>query len=322
MTESTFRTRQAPSPTGYLHLGTARTVLFTKLMAMVNKGKWYIRLDDTDQNRLNLEAVTPLLGALETLGLGTDEGITLDLTDTYSQEYNIYQQGQYGPYIQSERLPIYQEHAQKMLDKKLCYWSYLTPEDRQAIQATKQTTKQTINWYQESSSKNTDKEIYSNVVTALQDPRKPVLRYRLQRNNTLKCHDELLGDTEFDLNLLEDPTFLKSDGFPSYHLAHLIDDHLTEVSMIIRSQEWYPSFPMHTQGFIDYWGVDNLPKFLHLPFILGATGNKKMSKRDGNVNMQDYLNNGFLPEAMINYLAFLGWNPGGEKELFLEQGDF
>ncbi|MBC7406378.1 MAG: hypothetical protein H7230_02830 [Candidatus Parcubacteria bacterium] len=318
----TFRTRQAPSPTGYLHLGTARTVLYTKLMAITKGGQWYIRLDDTDQNRLNLEAVTPLLESLQSLGLEAAEGITLDLSDTYSQEYNIYQKGDYGPYIQSERLSIYHEHAQKMIDSKLCYWSYLTPEDRQEIQANKQITKQPINWYLESLSRTNQELLQTSVALALNDPRKPVLRYRLQRDNKLKCHDELLGDTEFDLNLLEDPTFLKSDGFPSYHLAHLIDDHLTKVSMIIRSQEWYPSFPLHTQAFIDYWGVQNLPKFLHLPFVLGATGNKKMSKRDGNVNIQDYLDQGFLPEAIVNYLAFLGWNPGGEKELFLDQADF
>ena len=318
----TFRTRQAPSPTGYLHLGTARTVLYTKLMAITKSGQWYIRLDDTDQNRLNLEAVTPLLESLRSLGLEAGEGITLDLTDTYSQEYNIYQKGDYGPYIQSERLSIYHEHAQKMIESKLCYWSYLTPEDRQEIQANKQITKQPINWYSESLSRTSQELLQTSVALALNDHRKPVLRYRLQRDSKLKCHDELLGETEFDLNLLEDPTFLKSDGFPSYHLAHLIDDHLTKVSMIIRSQEWYPSFPLHTQAFIDYWGVQNLPKFLHLPFVLGATGNKKMSKRDGNVNMQDYLDQGFLPEAIINYLAFLGWNPGGEKELFLDRADF
>ena len=318
----TFRTRQAPSPTGYLHLGTARTVLYTKLMAITKGGQWYIRLDDTDQNRLNLEAVTPLLESLRSLGLEAAEGITLDLSDTYSQEYNIYQKGNYGPYVQSERLSIYHEHAQKMIDSKLCYWSYLTPEDRQEIQANKQITKQPINWYSESLARTSQELLQTSVALALNDQRKPVLRYRLQRDSKLICHDELLGETEFDLNLLEDPTFLKSDGFPSYHLAHLIDDHLTKVSMIIRSQEWYPSFPLHTQAFLDYWGVQNLPKFLHLPFVLGATGNKKMSKRDGNVNMQDYLDQGFLPEAIINYLAFLGWNPGGEKELFLDQDDF
>jgi nondiscriminating glutamyl-tRNA synthetase len=323
MTIANFRTRQAPSPTGYLHLGTARTVLYTKLLAQNNHGEWYLRLDDTDRNRLNTEAVPVLINALYSIGLQAPEGLTLQKTETYSQEYNIYQQGDLGPYIQSERLAIYHEHANKMIQMGLCYWSYLSTEKRQELQDVKQNTKQPINWYQASLVDIEDEKLLNvDVETALNDPRKPCLRYKLQRKDKVVCKDLLLGNTEFDLKLLEDVVFIKTDGYPSYHFAHLIDDHLTKVTHVIRSQEWYPSLPLHTQSFIDYWGKDNLPDYIHLPFILGTVGNKKMSKRDGKVNMQDYLDQGFLPEAIVNYLAFLGWNPGTEQELFLDKADF
>ena len=350
-----FRTRQAPSPTGYLHIGTARTVLFTKLFAMINDGKWYLRLEDTDRNRLQSEAVKTLLNALGQIGLQADEGISLrslekkivilskqeveaglvhsepstrqakdplaieNKTTNESNQpddfYGIYQQGEFGPYIQSQRLTIYQYHAQNLIDQNIAYWSYLTPEDKQELQEIKQITKRPINYSRVCKDKFSEQDLKQKVTEALQDERKPVLMYRLQRDERVICKDELLGSSEFDLNLEEDFGILKSDGYPTYHLAHLIDDHLMETTMVIRSQEWFPSFPKHQTMFLDYWKV--APQYCHLPFILGENGNKKMSKRDGNVNMQDYLDKGYLPEAIINYLAFLGWNPGTEKEMYL-----
>jgi glutamyl-tRNA synthetase len=315
-----FRTRQAPSPTGYLHLGTTRQVLFTKLFAMKNQGVWYLRLEDTDRNRLIPEAARGLLKPLEILGLLPDEGVTSVQIGEKDETYGIYQVGDFGPYIQSERQKIHQEHAQILIDKKLAYWSYLTAEDKQELQEIKQTSKRSINYFQICSQRYSEELMYQPVVTALLDENKPSLLYKLQRNEKIICKDELLGETEFDLNLEEDFTILKSDGFPTYHLAHLIDDYLMQTTLVIRAQEWYPSFPKHATMFQDYWGT--VPKYIHLPFILGVTGNKKMSKRDGNVNIQDYLDKGYLPEAMINYLAFLGWNPGTDQEFYLEKEDF
>jgi nondiscriminating glutamyl-tRNA synthetase len=335
-----FRTRQAPSPTGYLHIGTARTVLFTKLIAQINQGIWYLRLEDTDQNRLQKDSVKVLLSAMDSIGLKADEGISLNATattvsplnekagvgnspiDNSSQPdpfYNIYQNGSFGPYIQSHRLPIYHEHAQNLVDQKLAYWSYLTPEDKQELQEIKQITKHPINYYKVCSEKFGDK-VNIPITEGLKDPLKPVLMYRLQRNEKITCHDELLGDSTFDLSLEEDFTILKSDGFALYHLAHLIDDHLMKTTCVIRSQEWFPSFPKHYAMFLDYW--KEVPQYIHLPFVLGENGNKKMSKRDGNVNLQDYLDKGYMSEAIINYLTFLGWNPGTEKEVYLEQSEF
>jgi glutamyl/glutaminyl-tRNA synthetase len=366
-----FRTRQAPSPTGYLHIGTARTVLFTKLFALINQGIWYLRLEDTDQNRLQKDSVKVLLSAMDSIGLKADEGVGLvkseklivknkekvagsnpplegwqvqpdgvdqgdklqnppdgifhsaqDDNTIESQPddfYCIYQNGSFGPYIQSHRLPIYHEHAQNLIDQNLAYWSYLTPEDKQELQEIKQVTKRPIDYYKICSEKFGEK-IWTNIKDGLQDPLKPVLMYRLQRNEKITCHDKLLGDSTFDLSLEEDFTILKSDGFALYHLAHLIDDHLMKTTCVIRSQEWFPSFPKHCAMFLDYW--KEVPQYIHLPFVLGENGNKKMSKRDGNVNLQDYLDKGYMPEAIINYLAFLGWNPGTEKELYLEQSEF
>lgn len=318
-----FRTRQAPSPTGYLHLGTARTVLFTELFALINDGQWYLRLEDTDRNRLQTEVVQKLLGSLDRLGLSAKEGISLESSDENTrlknEFYQIYQNGQYGPYIQSERLGIYHKHSQNLIDQKLAYWSYLTPQQKQELQEIKQATKKPINYF-EVCSDQMPENLFQSVDVGLADARRPVLMYRIQRKDNVKCIDELLGTTEFDLNIEEDFTILKSDGYPTYHLAHLVDDFLMQTTLVIRAQEWFPSFPKHQTMFMDYW--KKVPKYLHLPFILGEKGNKKMSKRDGNVNIEDYLDNGYLPEAMVNYLAFLGWNPGTKKELFLDSCDF
>jgi|688.fasta_scaffold58263_3 glutamyl-tRNA synthetase len=333
MSSNTFRTRQAPSPTGYLHLGTARTVLFTKLLSVVNSGSWFLRLEDTDRNRLNSGAVVPLLSALQALGLDPDEGVTLDQNGQKDEFYGIYQKGEFGPYIQSERLPIYHKHAQNLIDQKLAYWVYLSEEERNELQEIKKIDKKPINYFLRNLEKVTEAEIYKSVSEGLKDERKPVLRYRLQRKEVIECHDQLLGKSSFDLSLEEDFTILKSDGFPTYHLAHLVDDFLMKTSLVIRAQEWFSSLPKHVVMFQDYWGKQietemeslngkNVPDYLHLPFVLGETGNKKMSKRDGNVNMQDYLDKGYLPEALVNYLAFLGWNPGTEKELYLDKSDF
>ena len=315
-----FRTRQAPSPTGYLHIGTARTVLFSKLLALVNSGIYYIRLDDTDQNRLQQDSPKILLKALAKIGLAADEGLTLEETNIKNDFYDIYQNGNLGSYIQSERLDLYHHHAQKLIDRKLAYWNYLSAEQKQELQEIKQINKQPINYFEICLEKFGEEKMFVGLKEGLSNLLKPVLMYKLQRKNKIICHDLLLGQTEFDLNLEEDFSIIKSDSFPTYHFAHLIDDNLMQTSLVVRSQEWYPSLPKHVVMFQDYWGV--VPNFIHLPFILGETGNKKMSKRDGNVNLQNYLDEGYLPEAIINYIAFLGWNPGTEKEMYLDKEDF
>jgi len=324
---STFRIRQAPSPTGYLHLGTTRQILFTKLFAISQKGVYYLRLEDTDRARLQRDSAKQMLQTLQQLYLLPDEGVTLpDRFKNYDNLigpddfYGIYQTGNYGPYIQSQRLAIYCHHAQNLINKRLAYWCYLSESEKQELQEIKKVTRRPINYWQVNLQKNPEERLFQSVEEGLQDPQKPVLRYRIQRQETIVCVDELLGQSEFDLSLEEDFVILKSDGYPTYHLAHLVDDYLMETSLVLRAQEWYSSIARHQTMFLDYWGAG--PKYLHIPFILGETGTKKMSKRDGNVNMQDYLDKGYLPEAILNYLAFLGWNPGTDRELYLEPTDF
>lgn len=314
-----FRTRQAPSPTGYIHIGTARTVLFTDLIARYNKGQWYIRLEDTDRARLVPDAAVSMLSSLERVGLNADEGITLKEVGQKDNFYGVYQQGKYKPYIQSERLAIYHEHAQKLIDKGWAYWSLVSEAEKQDLLAVKQASKKPINYHLFAEKNTSETFMKMSVLEGLEHPDKPALRYKLQRESSVLCNDILLGETEFNLALEEDFVILKNDGFPTYHLAHLVDDNLMDTTLVIRSQEWYPSLAKHTQMFIDYWG--EVPQYLHLPFILGETGTKKLSKRDMNVDLKYYLDQGNLPEAVINYLAFLGWNPGTEQELFLTQDE-
>jgi len=320
MGSAQFRTRQAPSPTGFLHLGTARTVLFTKLLAVTEQGSWYLRLEDTDRARLQPETAKNLLESLAELGLLPDEGVTVTEIGEPDDFYGLYQVGDLGPYIQSERKTLYQKHAQSLLDKKLAYWSYLSPTEREELQQIKQSHKRPINYFKANQDRFSQTDMFAQVDTGLQDERHPALYYRLQRDQIINCQDKLLGKTSFDLSLEEDFIILKSDGFPAYHLAHLIDDHLMQTSLVIRGQEWMPSLAKHVAMYRDYWGAEL--DYLHLPVILAAQGNKKMSKRDGNVNMADYLKAGYLPEAILNYLAFLGWNPGTEKELYLSSSGF
>jgi glutamyl-tRNA synthetase len=333
-----FRTRQAPSPTGYLHFGTARTMLFTHLLAKANKGQWYLRLEDTDRARLQPDAVGSLLSSMEKLGLIPDEGICVknDVGIEKDDFYGISQKGNFGPYIQSQRLEYYHKYAKVLLDKKLAYWSFLSEEDKIELKNIKTLIKKPINYLQANLQKLSDKpltesgclatdkietDLYSSdLEKMLKDHRKPDLRFKIQENKELKTTDQLLGTTVFNLNLEEDFTILKSDGYPTYHFAHAIDDKLMDTTLVIRSQEWLSSLPKHYCLTQALWG--SVFDYLHVPFVLGEVGNKKMSKRDGNVNMQDYLEAGYLPEAIINYLVFLGWNPGIDQEMYLEKDDF
>ena len=329
-----FRTRQAPSPTGYLHFGTARTMLFTQLIARNNQGVWYLRLEDTDRLRLNKDAVGTLLQSMEALALIPDEGVN-NREGKCNDFYNIYQKGEYGPYIQSERLEIYHKYAQDLIDQKMLYWSYVTLENKEELNSIKQITKKPINYLQANiqllnnkpltegngiATHSIDNILYQSLENGLKDPQKPDLKFKINSNQIIEVDDELLGKSRFDLSLEEDFTCIRNDGYPTYHFAHPIDDYLMKTSLVVRGQEWLSSVPKHYKLF-EALGFD-VPSYLHLPVILSEVGNKKMSKREGNVNIQEYLNSGYLPEAIINYLTFLGFNPGNDKELYLTKEDF
>lgn len=320
MKKKVFRTRFAPSPTGYLHIGTARTVLFTSLLAKKNHGEWFLRVEDTDQTRLDVDSFKKLLKSLDSLCLLPEEGITLHKTSEHVEQYDAYSNGAFGPYIQSKRLDLYHQNVDSLVEKNLAYWDYLNEDQKNELQEIKKASNFAIDYYEENLKHSHLDKLKLSFGEVEKLEKKPVLRFRLKRNDKVKCEDLLLGESVFDLNLLEDPVFLKSDGFPTYHFAHLIDDHLMQTTHVIRSQEWYPSIALHTQMFLDYYSKPL--KYIHVPFILGETGNKKLSKRDSKVDFEEFIKDGYLPEAMINYLAFLGWNPGTEKELYLEKADF
>lgn len=316
-----LRVRFAPSPTGYMHLGAARSILFNIFLARKFDGNWTLRLEDTDRARLKPEAFQEFMNCLEILGLSPDEGVTYEKTSVQDEFYKLFQKGGFGSYIQSERLDIYEKHANFGIGKKIFYWSFLNKDEIQLLQENKNLTKKPINWFKESSKLvENESQLYLSVEEIKQNKEKypnACLRYKLQRDAVVKVPDILLGEMEFDLNLLEDPVFIKGDGYPTYHLAHLVDDQLMKTDIAVRTAEWVASSGLNYQSFLDFWGAENIKfVYLHAPFILGEQGNKKMSKRDGNVNMSNYIESGYLPEAMINYLAFLGWNPGTEKELY------
>jgi glutamyl/glutaminyl-tRNA synthetase len=314
-----LRLRFPPSPTGYLHIGAVRSILFNIFLARKSKGKWLLRIEDTDRNRLKPDAFKDFMKGLEIMFLEPDEGVTFTETEIYNSFYEVYEKGDFGSYIQSQRLDTYFKHANIGIKKKIFYWSNMSKERIKDLQEKKQLVNKPINWYKESEEK--DSEIlYLSVEEVINNREKypnACLRYKLQREGIVKVPDYLLGEMEFDLSLLEDPIFLKSDNFPSYHLAHLVDDQLMKIDIVVRTAEWVASSGLNYQSYIDFWGEENIKfKYLHAPFILGETGNKKMSKRDGNVNMSDYLKKGYTPEAMVNYLAFLGWNPGIDREMY------
>lgn len=314
-----LKVRFAPSPTGYMHIGALRQILLNVFLSKKTGSKWMLRIEDTDRNRLDPDAFKNFMESLEILNLDPKEGATYKKTDDFNEFYKLYQTGNYGPYIQSLRTEIYHKHADEGIERGIFYWSNISPLKRTELVETKQKDKIFINWFEES--EKSDKDImFLPVKEVLSNKEKypnACLRFKLMREGKVVVDDLLLGEMEFDLSIAEDPVFLKGDGFPTYALAHLIDDQLMDVDIAIRTQEWVASSGVHRQAYIDFWGIKNVKlRYLHAPFVLGEQGNKKMSKRDGKVNMAQYLEKGYLPEAMINYLSFLGWNPGTEKEMY------
>lgn len=281
------RTRFAPSPTGYLHVGGVRTALFAWLIARQAKGQFILRLEDTDQAREVEGSGDHIMASLSWLGLNWDEGPDKN--------------GKFGPYRQSERLNIYNEWAQKLLDSGKAYVDPYTMEEVDGFRAAAKAAKQPF--------------LYRNhrPETRLDwDHTKP-LRFKSDPK-TYKWHDEVLGDLAGGAETIDDFVIIKSDGYPTYNFAHIIDDNQMQITHVIRSQEFVPSTPR----FINlYEALEfEIPKIATLPYVMGPDGKKKLSKRDGARDILDYARAGYLPEALINFLATLGWNDGTEKEIF------
>ena len=289
------RVRFAPSPTGYLHVGGLRTALYNFLFARKSGGKFILRIEDTDRTRYVEGAVENLIKTLRWAGLEYDEGPEVG--------------GDFGPYVQSERTKIYKEHLDTLIEKSTAYRCFCTPERLEQMRKELEKKKLTPK-YDRTCLKLSEKEISANL-----DSGKPfVVRMKVPDNIRVKFSDIIRGDVEFSSEQIDDQVLLKSDGYPTYHLANVIDDHLMGISHVIRGEEWLSSTPKHVllyQGF--GW---EMPKFAHLPLLLNPD-RSKLSKRQGDVAVEDYQAKGYLKEALINFIALLGWNPGDDREIFL-----
>jgi len=285
------RTRFAPSPTGKLHIGALRTALFAWLVAQQNDGQFILRIEDTDKNREVDDAVQHIKDSLDWLGLHTDEGPDQD--------------DKYGPYTQSERLDIYHKYAQILIDKGLAYADPTTPEQLKQWRKQAQAEKRPFH-FRDHRPENPPEW----------DGSLP-LRFRIDAETSPDWHDEIRGDIDGVNENIDDFVIIKTDGYPTYNFAHIIDDHLMKISHVIRGDEFISSMPKFLI-LQDALGFDR-PKYAHVPPILAPTGNKKLSKRDGATDIFDYRDRGYLPATMMSFLATLGWNDGTEQEVFTEQ---
>jgi glutamyl-tRNA synthetase len=327
---SKVRVRFAPSPTGYVHIGGLRTALYNYLFAKKQGGEYLLRLEDTDQKRFVEGAAENLVSVLETMGLEHTEGPFTQATlqnatksVTKSKNYpGIVEVGNFGPYIQSERLDIYQKYAQELIDTEKAYYCFCSPERLDAMRKEQMANKQ-MPKYDRLCCKLSPEEIQKNLDAKLPNT---TIRFKLPDNETVRFMDMVRGEVSFDTASMADAVLLKSDGYPTYHLAMAVDDHLMHISHVIRSEEWLPSLPLHVLLYRAFgWDV---PQFAHLPLILNLD-KSKLSKRQGDVAVEDYLKKGYLKEALINFVVLLGWNPGAgsTQELFsmeelIEKFDF
>ncbi|MFA5047662.1 MAG: glutamate--tRNA ligase [Patescibacteria group bacterium] len=300
--EPKVRTRFAPSPTGYVHLGNLRTVLYEYLFAKHNKGVFFLRVEDTDQSREVAGAVENLLKVLKWAGIEPDEGVML------GKDGKVAEKGHFGPYTQSQRLGIYQKYAHQLVDQNFAYYCFCSPERLEKLR-TSQIAAKTPTRY-DGLCRNLSKD---EVKTRIDKGEKYIIRMKMPADQEITFNDLIRGPVKFNTKELDDQVLLKGDGFPTYHLAHVVDDHLMEVTHILRSEEWLPSTPKHILLFQCFgWEA---PLYAHLSWVLNAD-KSKLSKRQGDVAVEDYQKKGYLPEALINYLALLGWNPGTEQEIF------
>lgn len=309
------RVRFAPSPTGPLHIGGVRTALYNYLFASKNNGTFILRIEDTDQVRFVPGAEEYIIESLKWCGLTPHEGPGFG--------------GDYGPYRQSERKAIYKQYADRMLASGDAYYAFDTPEELEALRAADPNFKYGVST--RSHLKNSLTLNENQVQQLLSEGSHVVIRLKIPEGEQVEIYDEIRGFVVFDTNELDDKVILKGDGMPTYHLANIVDDHLMEISHVIRGEEWLSSTAHHVlmYRFLGW----QAPAFAHLPLILKPTGQGKLSKRDGAkfgfpvfpLTWQDHLpedtfpgfrEEGYLPEALLNFLAFLGWNPGTEQEIF------
>lgn len=311
------RVRFAPSPTGPLHIGGVRTALFNYLFAKKNGGTFYLRIEDTDQNRFVPGAEEYILEALEWLGIAPEE--------------TVGKNEKFGPYRQSERKHLYKQYADQLIESGNAYYAFDTAESLDAHRKQHEAEGKTFIYNHHNREKLDTSLVISKEETAkrIANNEDYVIRFKTPVNETLHLQDIIRGEVKFETSLLDDKVLFKSDGMPTYHLANIVDDHLMETSHVIRGEEWLPSMPLHVMLYRAFnWEA---PEFAHLPLILKPIGNGKLSKRDGDKMgfpvfplewkteegiSSGYREKGFFPETVVNFLALLGWNDGTDKEIF------
>ena len=317
--ENSIRVRFAPSPTGPLHIGGVRTALFNYLFAKKHKGAFVLRIEDTDQNRYVAGAEQYIINALNWCQIPFDEGPG--------------KEGGFGPYRQSERKEIYKKYIDALIKKGKAYYAFDTAEDLAKERKNHEEKGKTFiyNWHNRTRGRLINSLILSENETKerIESGAPYVVRFLMPQDKTIVMNDIVRGQISVESNTLDDKVLFKSDGMPTYHLANIVDDHLMQISHVIRGEEWLPSLALHHQLYEAFeWDA---PKFAHLPLILKPTGKGKLSKRDGdklgfpvfplewkdeNTHGIGYKESGYLSEAVVNFLAFLGWNPGTEQEVF------
>lgn len=299
---SNIRVRIAPSPTGFVHIGNLRTILYNYLFAKHCKGKFLIRIEDTDQTRLVPGAVENLLKVLAWAGMDNDEGPHL------TKDGKVKEIGKFGPYVQSERLKIYKEQIQTLLEKGKAYPCFCSKERLEKLRAEQKANKQAPKY------DNFCRNLTKAEVQALLKAGTPhVVRFKMPENREVVVKDIIHGDIVVNTNALDDYVLMKTDSYPTYHFASVVDDHLMKITHVMRGEEWIASAPKHVLLYEAFsWQP---PQFAHLPQLLNKS-KKKMSKRDGDTSVKDFIDKGYLKDALLNFIALLGWNSGTEQEIY------
>lgn len=315
------RLRFAPSPTGPLHIGGVRTALYSYLYAKQKGGDFLLRIEDTDQTRFVPGAEEYIIESLNWCGIKIDEGVSAG--------------GKHAPYRQSERkeLGIYKKYAEQLIDSGHAYYAFDTAEELDTARKTAESTGASFSYNAQSRGQlRNSLSLPANEVEALLAANNFVIRLKVNANEEIHLKDLIRGDVKFNSNIVDDKVLLKSDGMPTYHLAHIVDDYLMEITHAVRGEEWLPSAPAHVLIYQYLGWTDLMPQYAHLPLLLKPDGNGKLSKRDGDrlgfpvfpLEWKDpssgeissgYRERGYEPEAFVNMLALLGWNPGTEQEI-------
>lgn len=318
MAERKVRVRFAPSPTGALHIGGVRTALYNYLFARQHGGDFVFRIEDTDSNRFVPGAEEYIIESFRWLGIKFDEGVSFG--------------GEHGPYRQSERRAIYRKYVDQLLDAGKAYIAFDTPEE---LEAKRQEIKNfQYDAHTRMMMRNSLTLPAEEVERLIADGNQYVVRFKIEPGEDVHVNDMIRGDVVIKSDILDDKVLYKSaDELPTYHLANIVDDHLMEISHVIRGEEWLPSAPLHVLLYRAFGWKDTMPRFAHLPLLLKPDGKGKLSKRDGDrlgfpvfpLEWHDpktgevsngFREQGYFPEAVINFLALLGWNPGTEQEMF------